>query len=544
MGIRTSNYTAAIVVIDGCTISCLKRANTPFLDRLVERGSSSLSCMSIYPTVTYAVHTSILTGVRPNVHGIVGNEFYDRKRGKVINLDEYDVNSLLLSKTLFEMVDELIDVKVAIGEPVTKGADIVITKEEVQGSGFWTQDEYAIEKAMEIILEHKPGLMVINMPGMDAVCEKYGPKSEEAIRTLEKVDNLIERLDLALSDAYSDHLLVVVSDHGLTEVRENLDIVSLLADLVGEEGVVICPSHRFAHVYLLSGKEREVKNLLKSDERLELVLNADELGEIGLSSVRSGDFVVFAKKGYELGPQRLKGSHGGITPEEMFVPLLVNKREYADLMSDPCITVVPSIVLRYLREKRVETKVREKLKGVDPSHGWEHVERVLNTATNLALRYKADVEAVRLAALLHDSERADTPENHVRRSEKFAKETLNEIKVPAPKVKAILRAIRNHHTNEPEKLETPEEKVLWDADKLDALGLIGLARCLQQAGYMGLSISHALNHLKKDLETLTDTMHFDLTKRIAQEKLRNVRRFISLLKKEVDSWITNDELSG
>jgi len=52
--------------------------------------------------------------------------------------------------------------------------------------------------------------------------------------------------------------------------------------------------------------------------------------------------------------------------------------------------------------------------------------------------------------------------------------------LPFDKVEAILTVIRNHHTSNPERLETLEEKILWDADKLDALGLIGLARCLRK----------------------------------------------------------------
>jgi len=250
--------------------------------------------------------------------------------------------------------------------------------------------------------------------------------------------------------------------------------------------------------------------------------------------VRTGDVVVFARKGYELGPQKLRGSHGGITSEEMLVPLIVNKHEYGDMMKSPCITDVLKIVLRYLREKRVEGIIRKKLKDVDPSHGWEHVERVLDMATRLAVKHGADVEVVRLSALLHDSERGETPNIHVNKSEKFARDLLSGMDISHSKIEAILRAIRNHHTEEPERLETLEEKILWDADKLDALGLIGLARCLQRAGYERKGLKHALNHLRKDVEMLTHTMHFQETRKMAHEKLSNVKKFIELLGKEIE----------
>jgi len=101
-------------------------------------------------------------------------------------------------------------------------------------------------------------------------------------------------------------------------------------------------------------------------------------------------------------------------------------------------------------------------------------------------------------------------------------------------MEVVLRAIRNHHTDKPESLETLEEKILWDADKLDALGLIGLARCLQGAGYKRKGLEHALDHLRRDVEMLSDTMHFQDTKAMAQEKLRNVKKFIGLLNNEIE----------
>jgi uncharacterized protein len=369
---------------------------------------------------------------------------------------------------------------------------------------------------------------------MDAICEKFSPKSEDAIRALENIDNSIRRLDDALSEVYSDHLLVILSDHGLTDVEENLDLMALVREAAGENEVLVCPSHRFAHLYIEDPMKREkVKELLGSDERVELILTREELGKLGLSSVRSGDLVIFARRGYELGPQKLKGSHGGLTSEEAFVPLIVNKREYLDFMDDPSITDVPKIALRYLREKRVEVVVRDKLRDVDPSHGWEHVKRVLGLATSLAVRHGGDVESVRLSALLHDSVRGETPEVHVKKSEEFARQLLIQVGTPPSKIKAILRAIRNHHTAHPERLETLEEKILWDADKLDALGLVGLARCLQGAGYMKRGLKHAFNHLKKDVEELTNTMHFDDTRLMAQEKLRNVEEFMRRFEKEI-----------
>jgi uncharacterized protein len=520
-------HVAIVAVLDGCPVKSIKKAKTPFIDAISKKGSISYKCKSVYPTATYTAHCSLITGKLPGAHGVVGNSFYDKSSGKIIDFDLQDVNDFVGSKTIFEKVD---GTTASIGEPITRGAGLVIPKNEVQSITLKKQNHYAIEKTIGVINEILPRLVVINFTAVDTIGEKYGPESRELLKALEEIDGLIEKLARFLGERYKDHLLILTADHGMTSVRENIKLDELLEDY----SPIICPSHRFAHVYLERKNLRRARRLLESDGRFEAVLTRGETKGMGLYNSRTGDLVVFAKRGYELGGQKLRGSHGGVAAEEINVPLIVNKSEYHDSMAGASITIVPSLVLRYLVEKEAEILTKRMLRGVDPSHGWSHTERVLGVATELAIYHKADVQAVRLACILHDAERGRIIKDHASAAAKLAREFLKSRNLPKEKIRKVVHAIRLHHASST-KLETLEEKILWDTDKLDALGLVGLARCLQEAGHLGQSIENAITHLKKDTLEFKNRMHFEETNKIAKQKSTEVEGVIGLLKRELST---------
>lgn len=126
----------------------------------------------------------------------------------------------------------------------------------------------------------------------------------------------------------------------------------------------------------------------------------------------------------------------------------------------------------------------------DAVHGFDHIERVYRMAERLAQAEGADVEIVRAAALLHDIEGSNPAENnragHHHLSAEIAAEILQKEGWTAERIAAVQHCIRAHRYRDP--LESPatiEAKVLFDADKLDVLGAIGVVRVLgyaQQAG--------------------------------------------------------------
>lgn len=126
----------------------------------------------------------------------------------------------------------------------------------------------------------------------------------------------------------------------------------------------------------------------------------------------------------------------------------------------------------------------------DLIHDFEHVERVYRMAEKLAESVGADLEIVRAAALLHDAEGsasgAKTRIRHHHQSAEFAGEILSQAGWPEDRIAAVQHCIRAHRfRSDGESPKTLEARVLFDADKLDVLGAIGVARVIGYAAING-----------------------------------------------------------
>ena len=130
----------------------------------------------------------------------------------------------------------------------------------------------------------------------------------------------------------------------------------------------------------------------------------------------------------------------------------------------------------------------------DPVHGFDHIQRVYRMAERLARAEGADLEIVRAAALLHDSQGSDPNSgerlSHHEASARFAKIVLESENWPEERILAVQNCIRGHrYRGGAENLpQTIEAKVIFDADKLDVLGAIGVARTIGYAIQAGQPI--------------------------------------------------------
>ncbi len=123
----------------------------------------------------------------------------------------------------------------------------------------------------------------------------------------------------------------------------------------------------------------------------------------------------------------------------------------------------------------------------DPTHGFGHILRVLRMAEYLARESGADAGVVRAAALLHDATGASghlesaARHGHHHASAAFAREVLAGKGWPEAKIAAVEEAIRTHRFRTGDPPRTLEAQVLFDADKLDAIGAVGVARAIAYA---------------------------------------------------------------
>ncbi|HEY81134.1 MAG TPA: HD domain-containing protein [Anaerolineae bacterium] len=125
--------------------------------------------------------------------------------------------------------------------------------------------------------------------------------------------------------------------------------------------------------------------------------------------------------------------------------------------------------------------VRSLYENADAAHAFDHVLRVTRLAVHLAKAEGADVEIVRVAALLHDV--ADSRRDHHLASARMARDLLDD--APATFVDAVVHCIEAHRFSQPPEPATLEAQCLNDADKLDAIGAVGVARAFAFAGARG-----------------------------------------------------------
>ncbi len=129
----------------------------------------------------------------------------------------------------------------------------------------------------------------------------------------------------------------------------------------------------------------------------------------------------------------------------------------------------------------------------DPVHGFDHVLRVCHLAERLAQAEGADLEIVRAAVLLHDAVRGSesvagiqSRSDHHTVSADFAQKVLDAEGWSSDRIKEVQHCIRAHRfRDDSERPETREAKVVFDADKLDAIGAIGVARAVAYAAQNG-----------------------------------------------------------
>ncbi|SHJ98699.1 uncharacterized protein SAMN05444371_0618 [Epilithonimonas mollis] len=199
--------------------------------------------------------------------------------------------------------------------------------------------------------------------------------------------------------------------------------------------------------------------------------------------------------------------------------------------------------------------VKEKLEGTESGHDWFHIERVWKLSLKIQEKEGGDRLIIELAALLHDI--AD-PKFH-NGNETLASEIVNEFltkeNVDTETIKKIIFIIENmsfkNRNDAPENLPL-ELKIVQDADRLDAIGAIGIARTFNFGGYKNNLMYHpdiepkisqtkeeykksngtTINHFYEKLLLLKDLLNTKTAKQIAQHRHQFMLQFLDQFYKE------------
>jgi uncharacterized protein len=211
------------------------------------------------------------------------------------------------------------------------------------------------------------------------------------------------------------------------------------------------------------------------------------------------------------------------------------------------------------RKRRIISEVaaiaQEYFVGAKPSHDWSHTERVYRTCLKIGSAEGADLFVLSLAALLHDIGREDEYASngavcHAEASLAKARDILSAYDLAPAELDNALHCIAAHRFRGETSPATLEAKALSDADKLDALGAIGVARAYLWLGEFGrplyaepedeadvMARVPENDSLQREwlvkLRFLRERMHTVSARRIADSRHQYLARYLRRLEKEV-----------
>jgi len=187
------------------------------------------------------------------------------------------------------------------------------------------------------------------------------------------------------------------------------------------------------------------------------------------------------------------------------------------------------------------------------SHDWDNTERVLELCLRIGRQEKADLEVLRLAAILHDIGREAEDKSggrlcHGARGAVLAAGILKRHGLERETVSRVVHCIAAHRFRGRRRPESLEARVLFDADKLDSIGAVGIGRAFLFAGEVGARLHDPAVDIRKTrpytredtayreflvkLSRIKSRMHTGEGKRLARERHRFMVGFFDRLNKE------------
>lgn len=204
---------------------------------------------------------------------------------------------------------------------------------------------------------------------------------------------------------------------------------------------------------------------------------------------------------------------------------------------------------------QIKEEVKNFLSEAKGCHDWEHTERVYKLAMHIGEKENANMEIVKLAAILHDIARPIQDESlgkicHAEKGAELAKQILEKYNIDKEKINNITHCIECHRFRKNNTPKTKEAKILFDADKLDAIGAVGIGRSFLFAGEVGARLHNKDVDIEKTeeyseddtgyrefmvkLRKVKDRILTNEGKKIAEERHNFMVDFFDRLNKEVD----------
>ena len=352
----TSDRIVVMISLDGLAGFYLDDPNAkmPNLRALAAQGVSAKMKAS-NPTVTWPNHTTLVTGVEPARHGVIGNNYFDRATSKPVVLigdPVLDKDQMVKTPTIYDVAHAAGMKTAAILWPASRNAksldwtipdvhEVPILEKyatpgllaEAAASGIPSPlstkenvDQYLIRddsdtKIFNLILrEKRPRLALLHLVNVDHMQHLKGPRSPEAYAAIEQIDAHVREVWNELKRDYPDNAtLIIVSDHGFSAIEHAIfpNVILRKAGLIEVKGprivggdVNIVPQGGSAMLYFTAGVDRDktaarVTQAFAGIKGIRKIVPTSALKEYGLPDPQSDphapDMLLLAEEGYVFG---------------------------------------------------------------------------------------------------------------------------------------------------------------------------------------------------------------------------------------------------
>lgn len=203
--------------------------------------------------------------------------------------------------------------------------------------------------------------------------------------------------------------------------------------------------------------------------------------------------------------------------------------------------------------RQLEAIAAERAVGAEPGHDFLHVKRVTENARRIGEAEGANLAILLPATLLHElfNYPKNHPESHLSGDvcAEEAAAVLRSVGYPAELIEPICYCIRYHSFSRGVLPETLEGRIMQDADRLDAIGAIGIARCFSTGSQMGIPFyseidpfcrerepndkAYSLDHFYRKLLRIPGTLHTETGRAMATQRVAFLQQFLDQLEQEL-----------
>lgn len=338
-----------VIVISFDAVSCEDLevlSKLPNFSRVIKEGALIKNVESIYPSLTYPAHATIVTGKYPKNHGIINNTVRDFKSD---NPEWYWYRKSIKGDTIYDIAEKNGLKTCSILWPIsgrskitynmpeiccTRSYENQIIKSALAGSlvyqikmnkrfGYLRQgikqpylDNFAMEVAKKTIREEKPNLLLLHLVDVDSQKHIYGSKSKEVRKALERHDKRLGEIIevLKFSGIYNESTIIALGDHSQLDVKKAVRLNSILYknnmikindNKIKKYKAIAKSCDGCTYIYLNDKKDNETKSKIKKilnnlrvqeGSPVEEIYEEKEISNLGADTEAA--FMVEAKEGY------------------------------------------------------------------------------------------------------------------------------------------------------------------------------------------------------------------------------------------------------